>query len=110
MKKQNVRTLSLIVATITYLLIGAAIFDRFANTNTNTITYLLIGQKYLTVLQISIQITNIDTDKDTDINADTNTHMMIICSIESEEEQRQKEALTGAVRLRILKKLHVLIF
>ena len=43
MKKQNVRTLSLIVATITYLLIGAAIFDRFANTNTNTITYLLIG-------------------------------------------------------------------
>ena len=41
------------------------------------------------------------------INADT---MMIICSIESEEEQRQKEALTGAVRLRILKKLHVLIF
>ena len=28
MKKQNVRTLSLIVATITYLLIGAAIFDR----------------------------------------------------------------------------------
>ena len=27
MKKQNVRTLSLIVATITYLLIGAAIFD-----------------------------------------------------------------------------------
>ena len=28
MKKQNVRTLSLIVATITYLLIGAAIFDN----------------------------------------------------------------------------------
>ena len=27
MKKQNVRTLSLIVGTITYLLIGAAIFD-----------------------------------------------------------------------------------
>ena len=27
MKKQNVRTLSLIVATMTYLLIGAAIFD-----------------------------------------------------------------------------------
>lgn len=43
MKKQNVRTLSLIVCTFTYLLIGAAIFD----------------------------------------------------SIESEEEQRQKEALEG---------------
>lgn len=27
MKKQNIRTLSLIVATFTYLLIGAAIFD-----------------------------------------------------------------------------------
>ena len=27
MKKQNVRTLSLIVVTITYLLIGGAIFD-----------------------------------------------------------------------------------
>ena len=27
MKKQNVRTLSLIVGTFTYLLIGAAIFD-----------------------------------------------------------------------------------
>jgi hypothetical protein len=27
MKKQNVRTLSLIVITLTYLLIGAAIFD-----------------------------------------------------------------------------------
>ena len=43
MKKQNVRTLSLIVCTFTYLLIGAAVFD----------------------------------------------------SIESEEEQRQKEALEG---------------
>ena len=27
MKKQNVRTLSLIVATLTYLLIGAAVYD-----------------------------------------------------------------------------------
>ena len=46
MKKQNVRTLSLIVVTFTYLLIGAAIFD----------------------------------------------------SIESEEEQHQKEALQGKKR------------
>ena len=29
MKRQNVRTLSLIVCTFTYLLIGAAIFDAF---------------------------------------------------------------------------------
>lgn len=29
MKKQNVRTLALIVCTFTYLLIGAAIFDAF---------------------------------------------------------------------------------
>ena len=27
MKKQNIRTLSLIIATFTYLLIGAAVFD-----------------------------------------------------------------------------------
>ena len=46
MKKQNVRTLSLIVGTFTYLLIGAAIFD----------------------------------------------------AIESEEEQRQKEALEGKIK------------
>lgn len=29
MKKQNVRTLSLIVCTFTYLLVGAAVFDAF---------------------------------------------------------------------------------
>jgi len=33
MKKQNVRTLSLIVCTFTYLLIGAAIFDALESDN-----------------------------------------------------------------------------
>lgn len=33
MKKQNVRTLSLIVCTFTYLLIGAAIFDALESEN-----------------------------------------------------------------------------
>lgn len=33
MKKQNVRTLALIVCTFTYLLIGAAIFDAFESKN-----------------------------------------------------------------------------
>lgn len=33
MKKQNVRTLALIVCTFTYLLIGAAIFDALESTN-----------------------------------------------------------------------------
>lgn len=68
MKKQNVRTLSLIVATITYLLIGAAIFDRFINTKTNTnqtqihvqiqILSLIYSSvlQYLTGLEIQIQI------------------------------------------------------
>ncbi|OON16007.1 hypothetical protein X801_08183 [Opisthorchis viverrini] len=33
MKRQNVRTLSLIVVTFTYLLLGAAIFDHFESDN-----------------------------------------------------------------------------
>lgn len=33
MKKQNVRTISLIVCTFTYLLIGAAIFDALESDN-----------------------------------------------------------------------------
>ena len=47
MKKQNVRTLSLIVATITYLLIGAAIFDRLP---------LQMQKQRLTQIQIQIQV------------------------------------------------------
>jgi len=33
MKRQNVRTLSLIVGTFTYLLVGAAIFDSLESEN-----------------------------------------------------------------------------
>ena len=33
MKRQNVRTLSLIVCTLTYLLIGAAVFDALESEN-----------------------------------------------------------------------------
>lgn len=36
MKKQNVRTLALIVGTFTYLLIGAAIFDAFESNHEET--------------------------------------------------------------------------
>ncbi|XP_014679861.1 PREDICTED: two pore potassium channel protein sup-9-like, partial [Priapulus caudatus] len=33
MKKQNVRTVTLIVCTLTYLLVGAAVFDALESTN-----------------------------------------------------------------------------
>lgn len=33
MKRQNVRTLSLIVCTLTYLLVGAAVFDALESDN-----------------------------------------------------------------------------
>lgn len=33
MKRQNIRTLSLVVITLTYLIIGAAVFDHFESSN-----------------------------------------------------------------------------
>lgn len=33
MKRQNIRTLSLVVCTFTYLLVGAAVFDRLESEN-----------------------------------------------------------------------------
>lgn len=33
MKRQNIRTLSLVIITLTYLIIGAAVFDHFESTN-----------------------------------------------------------------------------
>jgi potassium channel subfamily K protein len=33
MKRQNIRTLSLVVITLTYLIIGAAVFDRMESEN-----------------------------------------------------------------------------
>ena len=43
MKKQNVRTLSLIVCTFTYLLIGAAIFDALESDNESKNAQVLQG-------------------------------------------------------------------
>lgn len=44
MKRQNIRTLSLIVCTLTYLLVGAAIFDALESDyevkRKNTLTYI----------------------------------------------------------------------
>jgi potassium channel subfamily K member 9 len=36
MKRQNIRTLSLVVCTFTYLLVGAAVFDRLESENEAT--------------------------------------------------------------------------
>lgn len=33
MKRQNIRTLSLVIITLTYLIIGAAVFDHFESEN-----------------------------------------------------------------------------
>ncbi|KAF0292029.1 Potassium channel subfamily K member 9 [Amphibalanus amphitrite] len=41
MKKQNVRTLSLIVCTLTYLLVGAAVFDALESENESRTLHLL---------------------------------------------------------------------
>lgn len=46
MKKQNVRTLSLIVCTFTYLLIGAAIFDALESDNEAKNAQVLRGIQY----------------------------------------------------------------
>ena len=60
MKKQNVRTLSLIVCTFTYLLIGAAIFDALESDNEyknaqvlrgkhrHILTYILYSMSFIT--------------------------------------------------------------
>ena len=45
MKKQNVRTLSLIVCTLTYLLVGAAVFDALESENEIS-TLLLLKSEY----------------------------------------------------------------
>ncbi len=50
MKKQNVRTLSLIVCTFTYLLIGAAIFDALESDNEAKNAQVLRGNVYLMTL------------------------------------------------------------
>ena len=50
MKKQNVRTISLIVCTFTYLLIGAAIFDALESDNESKNAEVLRGENNLHLL------------------------------------------------------------
>jgi hypothetical protein len=45
MKKQNVRTLSLVVCTFTYLLIGAAVFDHLESDTEQKRYHFLTGTK-----------------------------------------------------------------
>lgn len=45
MKKQNVRTLSLVVCTFTYLLIGAAVFDALESNEESKRDELLKGNE-----------------------------------------------------------------
>ena len=49
MKRQNVRTLSLVVCTFTYLLIGAAVFDALESKEESRRDELLKGSYYLLV-------------------------------------------------------------
>ena len=44
MKKQNIRTLSLIVCTLTYLLVGAAVFDSLESENEVHTLHLLTSE------------------------------------------------------------------
>lgn len=46
MKKQNVRTVSLIVCTFTYLLVGAAVFDALESGNEKMRSDVLRGKHY----------------------------------------------------------------
>lgn len=46
MKKQNVRTLSLIVCTFTYLLVGAAVFDALESKTERNRFEVLQGKPY----------------------------------------------------------------
>jgi hypothetical protein len=48
MKRQNVRTLSLVVCTFTYLLIGAAVFDALESDTERKRCEFLTGEYYKT--------------------------------------------------------------
>ncbi|XP_037082549.1 LOW QUALITY PROTEIN: two pore potassium channel protein sup-9-like [Pollicipes pollicipes] len=58
MKKQNVRTLSLIVCTLTYLLVGAAVFDALESENESRTLYLLRNMS--SMIRSKYNITNDD--------------------------------------------------
>lgn len=57
MKRQNVRTLSLVVCTFTYLLVGAAVFDALESETERKRWNHLLG-KYLTYNTCCVKITN----------------------------------------------------
>ncbi len=54
MKRQNVRTLSLVVCTFTYLLVGAAVFDALESENEDK--RLQITQGIFCLLSISTEL------------------------------------------------------
>lgn len=57
MKRQNVRTLSLVVCTFTYLLIGAAVFDALESDTESKRNKMLIG-KYSQIINVFIRKIN----------------------------------------------------
>lgn len=58
MKRQNVRTLSLVVCTFTYLLVGAAVFDALeSETERKRWNHLLgINQLFMNYININLQV------------------------------------------------------
>lgn len=54
MKRQNVRTLSLVVCTFTYLLVGAAVFDALESETERKRWDDLLGMSYLFLLKINL--------------------------------------------------------
>ena len=54
MKKQNVRTLSLVICTITYLLIGASIFDYVESEEEKRQKEALRSKKYYDITNVFI--------------------------------------------------------
>ena len=61
MKRQNVRTLSLIVCTFTYLLIGAAVFDALESENEINLKNELLQQERKMIEQFNIS--DVDFEK-----------------------------------------------
>lgn len=55
MKKQNVRTISLIVCTFTYLLVGAAVFDALES-ETEKKRWQALNSKFLSFVTILIKL------------------------------------------------------
>jgi len=61
LKRQNVRTLSLIVCTFTYLFVGAAIFDALESENEVTYTSLVVVFIPISVYYVFIYVFYLST-------------------------------------------------